>query len=199
MSTTVFHKPPISRFATVGHWNDPDLLVVGRLSWGANMHECRMTPSEQLTHITIWSMLSAPLMVSCDMANMTPFTRDLLTNTEVIDVDQDPLGKGAERVLVDGQIEVWKKPLFDGTSAIAIFNRGRLGKDVSVRLESIGLPGNAIGARSVAAKGSRRGLGRNERPHSAAWRGDVETGCAEMKLLDGMRSRAENLPWPIAF
>ena len=88
-----FSQAPISKFATVGHWNDPGFLVVGKVSWGAALRDSRFEPAEQLTHITLWSILSAPLIVSCDMTQMDQFTKDLLTNTEVIDIDQDPLGK----------------------------------------------------------------------------------------------------------
>jgi alpha-galactosidase len=136
-----FSQAPISRFSTVGHWNDPDLLVVGRVGWGAALRDSRLTPAEQLTHITLWSMLSAPLMVSCDMTEMDQFTRDLLTNTEVIDIDQDPLGRGAQPTRIDGTIEIWTKPLFDGTTAVAVFNRGRMAKDVGVKWSDIGLAG----------------------------------------------------------
>src|SRR5262249_14508206 len=118
-----FSQAPISHFSTVGHWNDPDLLVVGRVGWGAALRDSRLTPAEQLPHITLWSMLSAPLMVSCDMTDMDQFTRDLLTNTEVIDIDQDPLGRGAKPARIDGTIEIWTKPLFDGTTVVSVFNR----------------------------------------------------------------------------
>ena len=141
MTNIGFNQGMISRYAAVGHWNDPDMLVVGKVSWGAELHPTRLTPNEQLTHITLWSMLSAPLLLGCDMTAVDPFTLNLMTNSEVLDIDQDQLGKGGEPARIDGQIEIWKKPLFDGTMAVAIFNRGRMPSDVNVRWSDIGLTG----------------------------------------------------------
>jgi len=117
------------------------MLIVGKVSWGAELHPTRLTPNEQLTHITLWSMLSAPLVLGCDLTQLDPFTQAMMTNAEVLAVDQDELGRGGEPVRIDGQIEIWTKPLFDGTMAVAVFNRGRMPKDVDVRWADIGLTG----------------------------------------------------------
>jgi alpha-galactosidase len=142
MANIGFNQAGISRYAAVGHWNDPDMLVVGKVSWGAELHPSRLTPSEQLTHITLWSMLSAPLLMGCDMTQLDPFTIDLMTNSEVLDIDQDPSGRGGEPARIDGQIEIWKKSLFDGATAVAVFNRGRMPQDVNLRWSDIGLSGS---------------------------------------------------------
>ena len=76
-----------------GRYNDPDMLVVGRLGhgWGADAHESELTPDEQYAHISLWAVLSAPLLIGCDMRAIDDFTLGLLTNSEVIAVNQDPL------------------------------------------------------------------------------------------------------------
>ena len=79
-------------FNRPGHWADPDMLVIGMVGWGPKLHYTQLTADEQYTHISLWSLLAAPLLIGCDMAQMDDFTRSLLTNDEVIDVNQDPLG-----------------------------------------------------------------------------------------------------------
>ena len=107
-----------------GAWNDPDMLVVGRLGWGSSPHPTRLGGNEQITHITLWSMLAAPLLIGCDLTQMDDFTQRLLMNDDVIEIDQDTLGKPAKRVFQDGNTEVWARPLADGAYAVALFNRG---------------------------------------------------------------------------
>ena len=85
------------KFAGPGHWNDPDMLVVGMVGWG-NLHPTGLTPNEQYTHISLWCLLASPLLIGCDMAQLDDFTLGLLTNDEVLEVNQDPLGKQAARV-----------------------------------------------------------------------------------------------------
>lgn len=130
------------RFAGPGHWNDPDMLVVGRVGWGANLHPTRLKYPEQVTHLTMWSLLAAPLLIGCDMTQMDPFTVDLLTNDEVLDVNQDPLGQPARRVAgtVDG-IQVWCRPLQDGTTAVGVFNTSFEALDGVVKWSDIGVQG----------------------------------------------------------
>jgi alpha-galactosidase len=104
-----------------GKYNDPDMLVVGTLGkpWG-NIHDSYLTADEQYSHISLWSILSAPLLISCDMANMDDFTLNLLTNNEVIAVDQDSIVSPAKKIVTrDGQI--WYKKLYDGSYAVGLF------------------------------------------------------------------------------
>lgn len=105
-------------------WNDPDMLVVGRLGWGSSPRPNRLTGNEQITHITLWSMLAAPLLIGCDLTQVDELTRRLLMNHDVIEIDQDPLGKPAQRVWSQGSLEIWARPLADGAYAVALFNRG---------------------------------------------------------------------------
>lgn len=106
-----------------GHYNDPDMLVVGRLGqgWGDKVHDSRLTADEQYTHVSLWCLQSAPLLIGCDMSEIDDFTMNLLTNDEVIAVDQDPLAMPA-RKLVKPEGQVWYKYLEDGSIAIGLFN-----------------------------------------------------------------------------
>ncbi|HMD53521.1 MAG TPA: glycoside hydrolase family 27 protein [Phycisphaerae bacterium] len=124
------------KFAGPGHWNDPDMLVVGRLGWG-HLRPTELTPWEQVTHITLWCIQAAPLLIGCDMSTLDPFTVTLLTNTEVLDVNQDPLGFQAAPVKVDNDAltQVWARPLWDGTYAVALFNLGPNGQPITVKFK----------------------------------------------------------------
>src|SRR5262249_21260321 len=130
------------KFAGPGHWNDPDMLVVGKVGWGPRLHPTRLTPNEQITHISLWSLLSAPLLIGCDMSQMDKFTLDLLTNDEVLEIDQDPLGKPASRRAKDGTVEVWARPLWDGAVAVGLFNLGDEAAKVTARWSDLGLTGS---------------------------------------------------------
>ena len=136
-----FNQIANSPYAGPGHWNDPDMLVVGWVGWGPNLHPTGLTPDEQYTHISLWSLLSAPLLIGCDLTRLDAFTLNLLTNDEVLAVDQDPLGKQATPVVKDGDIQVWVKELSDGTKAFGLFNLGKTAKKFSLPLKQIGLEG----------------------------------------------------------
>jgi alpha-galactosidase len=115
---------PLAQYAGPGHWNDPDMLIVGMISWGtAKQHPTGLRPNEQISHFTMWSMVAAPLLLGCDLTKLDPFTFNLIANPEVIDVDQDPLGKAAERLPSEGAAEIWIRPLFDGTRAVSLLNQ----------------------------------------------------------------------------
>ncbi|MBV8781730.1 MAG: NPCBM/NEW2 domain-containing protein [Phycisphaerae bacterium] len=118
------------QYSGPGHWNDPDMLVVGHVGWGRNLHPTHLTPNEQYTHITLWCLLDAPLLIGCDMTQLDPFTLSLLTNDEVLAVDQDSLGQQAHRVSATGGAEVWAKQMSDGSTVIGLFNRSDLPQDV---------------------------------------------------------------------
>ncbi len=118
-----FKQAELYSYAGPGHWNDPDMLVVGNVGWGPNLHPSKLTPDEQYTHISLWCLLSAPLLIGCPIEQMDEFTYSLLTNDEVLDVNQDPSGKQARRVAQAGNTEVWAKPMEDGSIAIGLFNR----------------------------------------------------------------------------
>jgi alpha-galactosidase len=141
VSTIGFAQTGKEAFAGPGHWNDPDMLVVGKVGWGPSIAPTKLTPNEQLTHITLWCMLAAPLLIGCDLEQMDDFTRALLTNGEVLDIDQDPLGSAGARRAQDGLSEIWTRPLHDGTTAVALFNRAPLKRPVTVKWADVGLQG----------------------------------------------------------
>jgi alpha-galactosidase len=142
VSEIAFSQDSWSRASGPGHWNDPDMLVVGRVGWGPTLHETRLTRSEQISHITMWCMLSAPLMLGCDLEQLDPFTLALLTNDEVLAIDQDALGRQATRVGTVGPFDVYLKTLEDGSRALAFFNRADAPESFTYnKLGSIGLDG----------------------------------------------------------
>ena len=121
-----------ARYSSIGHWNDPDMLVVGKVGWGTNLRETRLTPDEQYTHITLWTILSSNMLIGCDIAQMDDFTLGLLCNNEVNAINQDLLGQQADRVIKEGDIEVWSRPLADGAIAVGIFNVGEKDRQVDM-------------------------------------------------------------------
>lgn len=141
MSSIGFNQDDKRPFAGPGGWNDADMLVVGQVGWGPLLRATRLTKNEQVTHITLWCLLAAPLLIGCDLTQLDKFTRDLLGNPEVIAVDQDPLGKPAARITRNGFEEIWCKPLADGSRAVGLFNRRPVSADVSLDLSELGLTG----------------------------------------------------------
>lgn len=117
-----FEQYPLYPYAGPGHWNDPDMLVVGQVGWGENLHPTRLTPDEQYTHVSLWCLLSAPLLIGCDLSRLDAFTLNLLTNSEVLAIDQDVLGKQAQRRVAENDFQIWVKELADGSMAVGIFN-----------------------------------------------------------------------------
>jgi len=124
ISEIAFSQDRWAPYSGPGHWNDPDMLVVGHVGWGANLHATRLTPDEQYAHVSMWCLLSAPLLIGCDLEQLDAFTIGLLSNDEVLAVDQDALGKQAVRVASLGQVDVFAKELEDGSKALGFFNRG---------------------------------------------------------------------------
>lgn len=122
-------------------FGDPDMLIVGYVGWGDNLHLTRLTPSEQYTHISLWSLLSAPLMLGCDLARIDPFTYNLLSNDEVLAIDQDIAGKGPKKTELPNNIQVWVKELADGSKAMGIFNLGDKMIKQDFSLKDIGFDG----------------------------------------------------------
>ena len=135
-----FKQDPAAPYAGPGHWNDPDMLIVGKVGWG-HLHPTRLKPNEQYTHISLWCLLSAPLLIGCDMTQLDAFTLNLLENDEVLAVDQDPLGKEATTVASDGDTRVYAKDLADGSKAVGLFNLGETETMVQVKWSDLGLKG----------------------------------------------------------
>ena len=133
-----------------GHWSDPDMLVVGKLGWGPDLHPTRLTPNEQYSHISLWCLLSAPLILGCDIAQMDDFTLGLLSNDEVLAIDQDSLGHQATQISNDGTRVVYAKTLEDGSIAVGLFNCGETETTVGLKWGPWGtLPTPDAGAKFV--------------------------------------------------
>jgi alpha-galactosidase len=111
----VSQQEGLEEYAGPGHWNDPDMLEVGN---------GKLSLAENRTHFSLWAMLAAPLLAGNDLPNMKPEIKAILTNRDVIAIDQDPLGRQAARVYSDGEVEVWTRPLAGGALAIAVVAAG---------------------------------------------------------------------------
>ena len=125
-----------------GGWNDPDMLVVGNLGWGPSPRPTRLKPNGQITHIICGRCSPRPLIIGCDLTKLDAFTKALLTNHDIVEIDQDPLGKAATRRAVKGEVEVWARPLWDGTVAVALFNRGYEKAPVTASWKMLGFSGS---------------------------------------------------------
>jgi alpha-galactosidase len=142
MAAVGFRQSDKVKWSKPGHWTDPDMLVIGKVGWGPNIHDTRLTPNEQITHISLWTIQAAPLLIGADMAQFDKFTTDLMTNHEVLEVNQDLLGRAGQRVWQQERLEVWAKPLADGTVAAALFNRGLTAAKVTARWSDLGVSGS---------------------------------------------------------
>lgn len=124
-----------------GHWNDPDMLQVGRLGkpnrFNAAFQPSRLSADEQYYQMTLWSILSAPLLISCDLEELDDFTRGLLCNSEIISINQDFCGC-AKKVKSEQRCEVWVKPLSNNKTAVGFFNAGERKKTVTIRIKELG-------------------------------------------------------------
>jgi alpha-galactosidase len=128
-------------WAKPGNWNDPDMLVVGTVGWG-NPHKSMLKPDEQYLHISLWCLFSAPLLIGCDMEKLDDFTLNLLTNDEVIEINQDPLGKQASCVQTIGDLRIYMKELEDGSRAVGFCNFGSDIVDISYKdFDKLGISG----------------------------------------------------------
>ena len=141
----VYSRNQLHRFGGPGGWNDPDYLLLGYLSnWKGGTAPSPLTPNEQYTHVSLWCLVAAPLIFSGDMTRLDDFTLNLLANDEVIDVDQDPLGKPGRRVTQNEDLEVWAKDMEDGSKAVGLFNRGEMPATVEARWADLGIKGKRV-------------------------------------------------------
>ncbi len=136
-----FRQFDIAPFIKPGHWNDPDMLEIGNGG---------MTADEYRTHMSLWAMLAAPLLAGNDLRSMTDETKEILTNAEVIAIDQDPDAKPVQRISgPDATAVITARPLHDGAWAIALFNRGDQPQPVTINWSSVGLAGKRLRARDL--------------------------------------------------
>ena len=141
MTDIGFGQAGLAKFAGPGHWNDPDMLEVGN---------GKMNAEEYRTHMSLWALLAAPLLAGNDLSTMKPETIAMLTNREVIAIDQDRLGKQADRVWAEGSQEIWARPLADDSKAVGIFNRFDWPQAIDVDFSELGFKGS-VKARDIWA------------------------------------------------
>ncbi len=130
----------LAQYAGPGGWNDPDMLEVG------NGH---MKPGEYRAHFGLWALMAAPLMAGNDVRSMSADTKAILTNKDIIALDQDPLGKQGTPIRDDGDLEVWAKPLEDGSVGVGLLNRGASAHTMKVTWKELGLSADAAQVRDL--------------------------------------------------
>jgi len=130
MSRIGFGQNELAQWARPGHWNDPDMLEIGNGG---------MTETEYKTHLSLWAMLAAPLLAGNDLRSVTPEILAILTNREVIAIDQDKDGKQGNQVWKSGEQEIWTRPLSGGAQAVALFNRATEPAKITVHWSDIGV------------------------------------------------------------
>ena len=140
VSKVGFSQDKWAAYNCPGHYNDPDMLVIGTVGWGIP-RRTRLTSDEQYTQMSLWCLMSAPLLLGCDLEHLDAFTLSLITNDEVLDIDQDPLCRQATRVSGRGDSIVYAKPLEDGSLAVGLFNRGDAAARVKVSWSELGING----------------------------------------------------------
>jgi alpha-galactosidase len=131
--------------ARPGAWNDPDYILIGWVGDAHGMGEGKkttLTPNEQYSYMSMWSLMAAPLIFSGDMAKLDAFTLNVLCNAEVIAVDQDPLGQQAKILRQTSDELVLVKELADGSKAVGLFNLSSLPRKMSVSWNELGISGN---------------------------------------------------------
>jgi alpha-galactosidase len=136
-----FQQTGREQYAGPGGWNDTDMLVVGTVGWSQGSRPTNLTPNEQLTHMALWSLQAAPLLIGADLSQIDDWTTNILGNREMLAVNQDVLGKPAGRKTSDGWTEVWARPLEDGSMAVGLFNRGPEAASVTVNWSDLGIAG----------------------------------------------------------
>ena len=144
--TGFVRQPDLYPYAGPGHWNDPDMLIVGKVGWSSNLRDSRLTPDEQYTHISLWSLLASNMLIGCPIDQIDDFTFNLLCNNEVNAVNQDVLGKQARRDVDEDGIQIWSRPLADGGTAVGIFNLNETSVPVllSGALAKIGIKADTV-------------------------------------------------------
>lgn len=143
MTRIGFSQNDLAPYARPGFWNDPDMLEIGNGG---------MTNDEYKIHMSLWAILAAPLLAGNDIRNMTPETKEILLNREVIAINQDKDGKQGKRVWQSGEQEIWVRELSGGSKAVGIFNRGTESKEVMVRWTEIGITKKVKRVRDLWAK-----------------------------------------------
>jgi hypothetical protein len=173
------------QFAGPGYWNDPDMLQVGNFT----IKDDTVSESADRAHFGLWCILASPLMAGNDLANMADRVKDVLTSPEVISVNQDKRGVQGYKVFSAGKLEIYNKPLADGTTAVLLLNKGRDTADITVTWEMIGLSGEQL----VRDLWERKDLGKFEDSFTAKGLGEH----GNMMLKIGKKGAPLPMPAPM--
>jgi alpha-galactosidase len=154
ISNIGFNQDRWAPFGGPGHWNDPDMLQVGMTNTphqkNPDARPTRLTPNEQYTQMTLWCLLAAPLLLSCDLEKLDEFTLSLLTNDEMIEINQDPLGISAHTIakkrswFSKSMWRIYARPLEDGSHAVGLFNLGDKSSLITVKWSALKIQGKKI-------------------------------------------------------
>ena len=146
LKSRIFTQDKWAPYARPGHWNDPDMMILGVVGWGAaEKWPSKLTPDEQYTHMSAWCLMSVPLLLGNDLTRLDEFTLSLLTNDEVLAVNQDPLGKQATVVYQKEETGVMAKEMEDGSKAAGLFNLADLGpQEITAKWSDLGIKGSYI-------------------------------------------------------
>ncbi len=142
ITNIIDRQADLADYAGPGHWNDPDMLVIGLHGKGTYTSPKGWPPCrdvEYRSQMSLWCLMASPLHATCDLRTMDGLTREILTNRDVIALNQDPLGRQARRAIKDRHVEVWKKPLADGRFALGLLNRGPQAGEVRLKWTDIAL------------------------------------------------------------
>lgn len=138
IASTIERQKKLFPYSRPGAFNDPDMLCVGPVRYN-DFKGSRLAPNEQYTHISLWALVASPLMIGCDMTRLDAFTYSLLSNDEVIAINQDSLGAGAGCVAEGDDWEIWARPLADGSIAAGLYNKSPAEQTVTLDMEALGI------------------------------------------------------------
>jgi alpha-galactosidase len=142
-----FKNQRFAAYAQPGGWNDPDYILIGHIGNARNIDEpprlTTLTPDEQYSYLSMWALMASPLFYSGHMGRLDEFTLNVLCNAEVIEINQDALGKQATAVAKSGDAEVWVKDLEEGAKAVGLLNFGETETRIEVRWADLGFAGKA--------------------------------------------------------
>ena len=168
----------LAPFAGPGYWNDPDMLEVGNEA---------LTPTECRSHFAMWCMMAAPLIAGNNISTMNDTIKNILTAPEIIAIDQDPLGIQGTRIRNDNGLQVWQKPLSDGSIAVALLNVTNSSANMFVTLEDIGFKKGV--ASSVRDLWNRKNL----EPITDKFKAEVEPHGVVVVKIKGEKASASSL------
>lgn len=178
-----FGEADKAQWAGPGGWNDPDNILIGQILWNNKLGPTPLTANEQYSWVTLWSMLAAPMVLGSDLTALDPFTLSLLTNDEVLAVNQDALGRQATRVSQHDGLEVWAKDMEDGSKVVALFNRSEAPAVVAAQWADLSIHGK----QSVRDLWRQKDLGKFD----GEFKMSVESHGAQLFLINKAQKKVQ--------